>query len=273
MPDLYQYNILPVTSVDDQGPWVDADEFGIVPLFDAPDGAKVGDTFNAYLYPDEDEDIFATMNPNHAPIGTCAYLEVVSVIESGAFLDWGLPKDLYMPRAEQAYPVYSGDFCVVYIHHDNYGRPIASTKYHHYFDEMAGDFRPGDKVELMIADESDMGFKAIINNTHLGLIHHGELSQPLDLGAKMPGFIKKIRDDGKINLNVHILTHDDRDQLEMEILKKLDAAGGKLDLSDNSAPEDIFKTFGVSKKNFKRAIGNLYKQREIIISHNFIKRA
>jgi predicted RNA-binding protein (virulence factor B family) len=160
---------------------------------------------------------------------------------------------------------------VVYVYLDKQGRPVASTKLHKFLDEGQGNLEVGQQVDLLIADKTDLGFKAVINNKHLGLIYHGELSQPLEIGAQMKGWVKKIRDDGKINLNVNALDSETRDELGVEILRRLKEEGGRIELSDKSSPEKIFSVFKVSKKNFKRAIGSLYKQRLIKISPKFIE--
>jgi len=160
---------------------------------------------------------------------------------------------------------------VVYAYLDNQQRPVATTMLHHHLNEEAGALKVGDMVELLIAAKSDLGFKAVINNKQLGLIYHDELSQPLSFGTRMKGWIKTIRSDGKIDLSINSLDEKTRDQLEARILKQLREADGRIDISDKSSPEVIFKVFKVSKKNFKRALGSLYKQRLITIEPTYIE--
>jgi predicted RNA-binding protein (virulence factor B family) len=271
MPNLYQMNVLTVASIDEDGVFLDAGEYEDIRLQDPAEDIQVGDKVEVFLYWSTAENVVATVAPAYAKVGECAYLEVVADEEHVAFLDWGLPKDLFLPHSEQAYYVDEGNRCVVYVYLDQQGRPVASTKLHKFLDEQQGNLDVGQQVDLLIADKTDLGFKAVINNKHLGLIYHGELSQPLEIGATMKGWVKKIRDDGKINLNVNALDSESRDELGSEILKRLKEAGGRIELSDKSSPEKIFSVFKVSKKNFKRAIGSLYKQRLIKISPKFIE--
>lgn len=272
MIKLEQNNSLKVIDHSDKGTFVDAKEYGQVFLRNAPKTLEKGDIVDAFLYRDASDKILATLASSQVNVGECALLKVVSVGKYGAFLDWGMPKDLLLPHAEQAYPVREGGTYVVYVVQDNSDRLIASTMLHKYLEEDGLDLRKGNAVDLMIAAESDLGFKAVINNQQLGLIYHSDLSQPLKFGSRMKGWIKNIReDDGKIDLSIHTLDDKTRDQLEMRILKALQQEGGKLALSDKSSPEEIFTTFKVSKKNFKRALGSLYKQKLIVINPSYIE--
>lgn len=270
MPKLDQVNRLTIASVNPKGVLVDAKELGSVFLREAPKDSKVGDTLNVFLYNDASEQITATAAKPLVALGECAYLKVVSINEIGAFLDWGLPKDLLLPYAEQAYPVREGASYVVYTYLDNSGRMVATTMLHHHLEETSETLKAGDRTELLIAGKSDLGFKAVINGEYLGLIYHDELSQPLRFGSRMKGWVKNIREDGKIDLSINTLDTQTRDQLELRILKELQQAGGRIELSDKSSPEVIFSVFKVSKKNFKRALGKLYKQRDIAIHEGYI---
>ncbi len=273
MIKLEQTNQLNVVELNDKGAFVDAKEYGQLFLRNAPKVIKEGDVVDAFLYRDKTNKILATYASAKANINECAFLEVVSVGDHGAFLDWGMPKDLLLPHSEQAYPVREGQSYVVYVVLDNSDRLIASTMLHHYLEEDALGLKKGDAVDLMIAAKSDLGFKAAINNKQLGLIYHSDLSQPLKFGSRMKGWVKSIREDGKIDLSINMLDDKTRDQLEMRILKALTHADGKLELSDKSSPEEIFAAFKVSKKNFKRALGSLYKQRLIVIHASYIELA
>jgi len=268
---LYQINTLSVVQIDAHKIYVDGGEYGVMPLHDPEEDLEKGDKVSAFLYRDTSDCVVATMAESYAKLGECAYLEVISTGNNGAFLDWGLPKDLLLPYSEQAAPVREGNSYVVYVSLDEQERPVASTKLHHYLDEDYSNLEEGQAVNLMIASKTELGFKAVINNQYLGLVFHTELSQPLTLGAKMKGWVKKIRPDGKIDLNVNALDQKTRDELEGRILEQLQEGAGRLELSDKSAPEVIFEAFGVSKKNFKRALGSLYKQRLIKIHPAFIE--
>lgn len=265
MSTLDQYNRLTVTSVSPKGVFVDGREFGTLYLREAPEHLKKDDVVNAFIYKDANDQLSATAAKALVKVGECAYLRVVSTNDIGAFLDWGLPKDLLLPFSEQAYPVREGASYVVYVYFDNSGRVVATTLLHHHLDEECDQLAAGDAVDLLIAAKSELGFKAVVNGQYLGLIYHDDLSQPLRFGTKMKGWVKAIRDDGKIDLSINTLDKKTRDQLESRILKELQQAGGRMELSDKSSPEVIFSVFKVSKKNFKRALGSLYKQRLIII--------
>jgi predicted RNA-binding protein (virulence factor B family) len=272
MIKLEQNNSLKVIELGDKGTFVDAREYGQVFLRNAPTTLQKGDVIDAFLYRDASDKILATLTSSLVNVNECALLKVVSVGKFGAFLDWGMPKDLLLPHAEQAYPVREGGSYVVYVVQDNSDRLIASTMLHKYLEEDGLELQKGDAVDLLIAAESDLGFKAVINNQQLGLIYHSDLSQPLKFGSRMKGWVKNIReDDGKIDLSINTLDDKTRDQLEMRILKALQQENGKLELSDKSSPEAIFTTFKVSKKNFKRALGSLYKQKLIAINPSYIE--
>ena len=271
MPQLYQMNVLNVIEAGKDGVFLEGDEYGDILFIDAGKDLQEDDEVEVFLYRDKSDHVVASKNSSYVKVGECANLEVIATGDHGAFLDWGLPKDLFLPTSEQAYYVDEGDYCVVHVFMDKKGRPTASSLLYHYLDENHGDLKEGQQVDLLIADHNDLGYKAVINQTQLGLIYHSELSQALQLGTKMKGWVKEIRGDGKINLNINALDSESRDALEAEILKRLRKENGRINLSDKSPPEDIFDAFKVSKKNFKRATGSLYKQRLITISPEYIE--
>lgn len=273
MLKLYQTNTLTILEITEYSTFADGGELGSIPLRDVPDSLQIGDSVEAFVYVDGENEVVATMAKALAEFGDCAYLEVVSNGERGTYLNWGLPKDLLLPFSEQVGPLKEGDFCVVYVYQDNSQRPICSMKLHKFLDEDSGDLELYETVDVMIAAKTDLGYKAIINNEYLGLIYHEELTQPLKTGAKMKGWVSKIRHDGKINININKLGDEERDELEEDILTQLKNNDGRLNLSDKSPPDLIYKNFGVSKKNFKRAIGALYKKRLITITPEFIELA
>lgn len=274
---LYQMNPISIVEVGDEGVYAenisdDGEDDAPMPVYQAPDYVEVGETVDAFLYSDSSGRLVATMQSAYAEVGQCANLEVVSSQEHGAFLNWGMPKDLFLPESEQAYYVDEGDFCVVYVYMDKEGRPVASTKLYRHLNEHQGDLEIGDAVDLLIADQNNLGYKAVINNTQLGLIYHDELSQPLRLGSRMRGWVKTFNEDGKINLNINALDSETRDALEQRILLELEQSDGRLHLSDKSSPEEVFQAFRVSKKNYKRALSSLYKQRLITIEADYIEK-
>lgn len=271
MPKLYQINILSVVEANSKGVYLDGGDYGSLQLLEAPENLQKGDKINVYLYHSTPQKVVAIPSASQIQVGQCAYLEVVSEGEYGAFLNWGLPKDLLLPFSEQTDSVHVGDSYVVYVYLDRSGRAVATTKLHRHLDENQGNLQVGDTVDLMIAVDSEIGFKAVINNQQLGLIYHDELSVPLTIGAQMKGWVKNIREDGKIDLNINVLDRQMRDQLETHILKHLQQQGGRMELTDKSPPEAINQVFKVSKKNFKSALGSLYKQRLITISPGYVE--
>jgi len=198
-----------------------------------------------------------------AQIGECALLEAVTVTKTGAFMDCGLERDLLVPISQQLTPMVEGQSYVVYLFIDSNQNVIGSTKLHDFLDERAKNMAPGEQVDLLIVNESELGFKAVINGTHLGLLYKGEVFRPLRPGMKTKGFIKAIRDDRKIDLTLQKQNQQTRDELTERILAFLKANGGTSTLTDYSPPEAIYKQYGVSKGNYKKALGKLYKQRLI----------
>lgn len=271
MNKLYKTSTFSVKEVNAKGTFLDGGSDGLFQLLETTENVQPGDQIEAFVYRDNNGIIVATTATPTIELNGCAYLKVVSKGDHGAFLDWGLPKDLLLPYSEQSYPVREGEFHTVFMHLDTGSRPVATMRLHQHLNEFQGDLVVGDAVDLLIADESDLGFKAVINDQQLGLIYHDELSMPLVLGNRMKGWVQHIREDGKIDLNVNTLDRKTRDHLEAHILKQLQQCGGRLELSDKSSPEAIFLIFKVSKKNFKSALGSLYKQRLIKISPGFIE--
>jgi len=205
-----------------------------------------------------------------AELGQCALLKAVTVTKTGAFMDCGLERDLLVPISQQLTPIVEGGNYVVYLFLDPNQNVIGSTKLHNFLDERAKNMAPGEQVDLLIVNESEMGFKAIINGTHLGLLYKDEVFKPLRPGYKTRGFIKAIRDDRKIDLTLQKHDQQTREELTDHILDFLVANGGSSTLTDYSPPEAIYKQYGVSKGNYKNALGKLYKQRRISLAKDRI---
>ena len=199
---------------------------------------------------------------------------MVEINSIGIFLDWGLPKDLLMPYSEEKRQMRAGEYCVVHVYLDRRTRRITATaKLDRYLDKAPANYRVGQQVDLLVVEESPMGFKAIINNQHWGLIHKNEVFKFLRSGKQEKGYIKEIRDDGKIALSLQPIGEGAASSLHEQILAKLKAANGVLPLNDKSDPQVISDMFGVSKGNFKKAIGALYKSGQIVIHDNRIELA
>ncbi len=205
-----------------------------------------------------------------AQVGECALLRAVTVTGAGVFMDCGMERDLLVPVSQQLTPMQEGRSYVVYLFLDPKQQVIGSTKLHNFLDERAKNMAPGEQVDLLIVNETDLGYKAVINGTHLGLLYKGEVFQALQPGDKTRGYIKAIRDDKKIDLSLQQHNQQSRDELTGQILAFLKASGGTSTLTDYSPPDAIYKQYHVSKGNYKKALGKLYKQRLIKVSKDKI---
>jgi len=232
---------------------------------------QVGDTLEVFVFVDSEGHLAATTKIPFAQGDGIALLKVVSLNYVGAFLDWGLPKDLLVPFSEQHHEMEVGRSYLVKVFLDDKNRIAATTKIDRFINDESVDFEVGQKVSLIIAEKTELGFKAIVNNTHWGLLYQNELFQALRKGQKLDGYIKKIRDDQKIDLSLHHPGYGKVVSLTDNILIKLKENDGVLMLSDKSPPEAIYAAFGVSKKVFKQAIGALYKKKLITLDKNGIR--
>jgi predicted RNA-binding protein (virulence factor B family) len=232
---------------------------------------QVGDTLEVFVFVDSEGHLAATTKIPFAQVDDIAWLKVVSLNYVGAFLDWGLPKDLLVPFSEQHHEMEVGRPYLVKVFLDDKNRIAATTKIDRFINDESVDFEVGQKVSLIIAEKTELGFKAIVNNTHWGLLYQNELFQALRKGQKLDGYIKKIRDDQKIDLSLHHPGYGKVVSLTDNILIKLKENDGVLMLSDKSPPEAIYAAFGVSKKVFKQAIGALYKKKLITLDKNGIR--
>lgn len=274
MPQLGRMNRLQVVEQVSFGLYLDGDDWGdiLLPKRYVPENTAINDFLDVFLYLDSEDDVIATTETPLAMVGECAFLKIVQVNKFGAFVDWGLSKDLLIPFSEQSYPLEEGRYCSVFIYIDKASeRIVASTKLSFFLSEDGRDLNENMDVDLLIVGKTKLGFKAVINGEYLGLIYHSDLSVPLRFGERRKGRITRIREDGKIDLSVNLMSKDDRQTLEQRILNHLEASGGYSSLTDSASPEDINREFKVSKKNYKRALSALYKQRKIIIQKNEIR--
>lgn len=268
-----QLNNLRVIKEVSFGLYLDGGEYGdiLLPNKYVPKGAKVNDILDVFIYFDSEDKIIATTLRPHTQLGRCAFLKVIDVNSVGAFLDWGLDKDLLVPGPEQLHPMQKDKFYIVYVKQDNKGRLIASSRLDHFLDKTPAYLKQGDEVNLLIAETTDLGNKVIINNSHWGLIHSGDIFQTLTYGKRMPGYIKTVREDGKIDVVIRKMGQDNIHELAARILSELNKKGGFLPLHDKSSPLDIKRALGESKKSFKSAIGHLYKLGKINIESHGIR--
>jgi uncharacterized protein len=236
-----------------------------------PPLCQVDEALDVFVYVDTEGHLAATTTIPKALVDDIAWLKVVSVNRVGVFLDWGLPKDLLVPFGEQHHELEVGKSYLVKLFLDAQNRLLATTKIEKFIAEEGFYFKAGQKVSLLIADKTNLGIKAIINNTHWGMLYENELFQPVQKGQKLDGFIRQIREDGKIDLTLHQPGYGKVEELTDNILAKLKDNQGFLPLSDKSPPEAIYNAFGVSKKVFKQAIGALYKQKLVVIEKDGIR--
>ncbi len=257
------------------GLFLDGGELGeiLLPHREIPHGSSLGESLDVFLYHDSEDRPVATLKSPKIMPGQFARLKCVDVTGVGAFLDWGLPKDLLVPFREQKVRMDVGKNYIVHVHVDEQtGRIIASTRIARHMDQGPHEFRPGQAVDLIVFGKTDLGYKAIINGTHSGLIFANDVFQPLQPGETLKGYIADVRADGKIDLSLHAPGRAKIDDLEGQILAELDARGGFWPLGDHSSAEEIHGELGVSKRTFKQATGALFKKGKIIIEKNGIRR-
>ncbi|CAH0533456.1 Conserved virulence factor B [Vibrio stylophorae] len=261
-------NQLKVVKFVDFGLYLDGQAHGeiLLPKRYCPNNAQVGDKLEVFIYFDSEDELIATTERPQVMVGEFANLKVVGVNDAGAFLNWGLPKDLLLPFGEQRGRPTTGQSILVYVYTDKAsGRIVATMKFNRFLDKTPAHYKAGEQVEVMIAERTDMGLKAIINGQHWGLLHKSEEFGKLFIGKTLKTYIKQVRPDGKIDLSLQAQGQKAVDDLGAKILKELKHRGGFIPLSDKSSPEAIFNIFRTSKGTFKRTIGGLYKSGDIVI--------
>ena len=274
MVEIGTFNQLQVVKQVDFGVYLDGGELDtiLLPRRYVPEGCEIGDWLDVFLYFDSDDLLIATTEKPKVQVGDCEMLTVVDINHAGAFMDWGLPKDLLVPYNEQQKPMEVGYSYVVHVFHDqNSDRIAASTKLNHHLDEETVWLKPRQQVNLLIAGRTDLGYKAVIDNKYLGLIFRADAFRPLKIGERLPGFVKNIRADGKIDLVISQSTLQGDHDLGEQIIRHLQEMGGESQVSDKSDPEEIYRLFKVSKKKYKQALGTLYKSKRILIDPGKVK--
>lgn len=267
-------NKLRVIKELDFGIYLDGQEHGeiLMPRRYVPENCKPEDIIEVFIYYDSDDRIIATTEKPFAMVGEFAFLEAISVNSVGAFLNWGLPKDLLVPFNEQNQKMVEGKSYLVYVFIDHESKRIAaSAKLDKFLDNLPPDYQPGQEVDLLIGDKTDMGYKAIINNTHWGILYQNEVFQQLTKGQKINGFIKKVREDEKIDLSLQKQGYENVTDLLQVFIDSLKNNDGFIPVTDKSPAETIYQLFGVSKKTYKKTVGTLYKNRIIAIEEDGIR--
>jgi hypothetical protein len=281
MSEIGKAHMLRVGKQVDFGYYLDGLELGeiLLPIRYAPPRLEVEDEIAVFVYLDSEDRPIATTELPKAFVGDVAHLEVIDESKFGAFLDMGLAKDLLVPFKEQRVPMEKGRFYSVILYLDVTGRITATSKLSKHLPETAqpGEFSNHQEVDLHIASRSEMGYRAVINGTHLGLLHNKDVYQQPEIGSKIKGYIKTIRDDGRINLSLQSkdpeMRMELRGELTEQILEHLKNHEGHSPLTDKSPPDEIYAVFNVSKSNFKKALGKLYREKRIILEKNGIKLA
>lgn len=276
MADIGRENTLVVIEKSDHGLYLDGGDLGpiLLPTRYVMPTMQPGTEVDAFIYNDSEDRLVATTEQPFARAGEFAYLEVVSVHPNvGAFLDWGLSKDLLLPYREQGNIRFrEGDGAIVAVYVDAYtNRVVASTRLHNHLPPEKPPYAPNDSVQVLIYGDSPLGYKAIVDRRYRGLLYHEENSGQLEPGDQFTGYVRKVHNDGKIDLRRDPSGYSRVEDISGRILDQLNAAGGHLPFNDKSSPEDIRATFNTSKKAFKQALGKLYKARRIVIDTDGIR--
>ena len=272
--ELGKYNKLKIVKTVDFGLYLDGGDGQeiLLPIRYIPQEAAIGDIIEVFVYKDNDDRPIATTARPYGVIGEFQYMKVKDVSPAGAFLDWGIMKDLFVPFREQKTEMKAGHYYLVYIYLDFITKRIAaSSRIDKYLDNTPPIYERHQEVDLIIANETELGFKAIINNSHWGLLYKNEVFRSLKEGEKCKGYIKEVREDEKIDISLYPFGYEKVDGIAQQIMTALKNNYGFLPVSDKSNAGEIYSLFACSKKSFKKAIGALYKQRLLSIENEGIR--
>ena len=266
MLQIGNYNTLRITKLVSFGVYLDGGDGKeiLLPTRYVPKGAKVDDESQVFIYHDNEGRLIATTLHPKAVVGEFAFMRVKSVISTGAFLDWGLMKDLLVPFKEQKMAMREGKWYLVYVHLDHLtGRIVASARVEKFLGNVPPEYESNQEVDLLVADDTEIGYKVIVNDLHWGMIYHNQVFQRLEKGERLKGYVKGVREDDKLDISLQPLGYQRVDGISQRILEALQMKDGYLPVHDKSDPEEIYSLFRCSKKAFKQAIGSLYKQHRI----------
>ncbi|MCF1715864.1 S1-like domain-containing RNA-binding protein [Flavihumibacter sp. RY-1] len=269
-----EFNTLRVIRTVDFGVFLDDGKEGILlPKRFVPAGLKVGDELEVFVYHDSEDRLIATTQKPLGTVGDIVALKAVSATKLGAFLDWGLMKDLFVPKSKQLGTMRVGGIYIVRIYIDEQtGRVAATEKIENFLSNEDLDLKEKDAVDLLVYRRTDIGYLCIINGKHTGVLHFSDIYQNIQVGDRLKGYVRKIREENKIDLALGERGYQRVSGEAGKILELLDQHGGFLPYHDKSDPEDIYDNLGMSKKAFKMAIGNLFKQKLIRIKENGIEK-
>ncbi len=245
----------------------------LLPTRYMPDNLAPGDEIDVFVYRDNEGRLIATTDKPYARVGEFAYLEVKQVNKVGAFLDWGLMKELLVPFSEQKAKMRPGGIYLVYVYLDNTTqRIVASAKIDKFLGNVLPRYKRGDRVKALVTEHvGGLGYRCIVDNLHKGMIYESDLSKPLVVEQSVNAFVRQVRDDGKIDLSVAGDSRSREHDAAGRIMKLLKDAGGYLPLNDHSSPEEVRAAAGCSKKDFKKALGHLYSDRLIVLADDGIR--
>ncbi|TNY96980.1 CvfB family protein [Vibrio parahaemolyticus] len=272
-----QINSLEVIKKADFGVFLDGDDYGsvLLPNKHVPEGTELGDHIEVFLYFDSESQLAATIDKPIAQVGEWGLMKIEGINQTGAFVNWGIKeKDLLIPFSEQRARFTAGQNILVYVYTDKAsGRIVGTTKFNKWLDKTPANYEVNEEVDLIIAERSQLGYKAIVNGKHWGMIFPSDVFGKLFIGKKLKGYIKQVREDGKIDLSLQKVGVAKMDDLSSKIIDLLERKGGFLPLNDKSSPEAIFDAFRTSKGTYKKTIGGLYKQGKIVIEIDGIRLA
>ncbi len=271
------YNTLKIAREVDFGYYLVTDDGRelLLPRKYMPEDKGIGDELKVFVYTDSEDRLIATTEVPYAVVGDFAYLQVKDVNNAGAFLDWGIPgKDLLVPYSEQKARMKQGGIYLVCVYLDDASkRVVASAKVEHFIGNVIPEYRPGQRVSALIVEHTPIGYRAIVDNRHWGMIYDNEIFRPLELESTVKAFVKSVREDYKIDLTLSDRAVKRVGDLSDRILEAIDAAGGELHVTDASTPDEIREAFECSKKDFKKAVGHLYKEKKILLGEGIIARS
>lgn len=275
MAELGRSNDLVIVRDSDNGFYLDGGELGeiLLPTREVPEDVEQGDIVDVFVSRDSEDRLIATTTKPICEVGDFAALEVTTVNQRiGAFLDWGLPKDLLLPYREQLTRVKPGERVIVRVLLDQVSnRVVATARINRFLTNRSPRVQPGQAVTLLIQERTPLGYMAIVDQSFRGLLHDNQLHQNVQIGETIPGYVAAVKEDGKVDLSLEPVGYGRVTGLAGEILEKLTEAGGRIEIGDKSDPEAIRETFGTSKKAFKQAAGALYRSRKIKISADSIE--
>lgn len=261
-----ELEVLRLVSIGAYLEW-DNEDGVLLPIRYLPEGVEVGDKLSVFVYHDNEGRIISTTLMPFAEVGEVAYLECISVSTAGAFLSWGIHKDLFVPFSEQLNRMIEGKSYLVYLYIDHVsGKIVGSAKLNKHIGNTLPEYKPGQEVEIIIGEHNEVGYRAIVDHQHWGMLYYDSLKYDLERGSKHRAYIIRTREDGRLDLSLSPVGYSKTEGDTKLIIEKLRERGGVLNIGDKSTAEEILRLTGLSKKSFKMAVGKLYKQQLVSIS-------